>query len=129
MKLSIFSDHKLKSTFNSCYVQDEYRDPLYNYLVFGCEPGGFWTSALANNFFDAMMRSHPSNDVTALKDVCTWIYNYMPKCAYGSYEAVRHWAKLSTSARREILEQHELIYTEKEETWLAISQDHNEYMD
>jgi len=39
----------------------------------------------------------------------------MPNVAYGSYEAVVKWQELDADQRRCILEQHNLVFTSKEE--------------
>jgi predicted Fe-S protein YdhL (DUF1289 family) len=46
----------------------------------------------------------------------------MPPIAVGSYEKVDNWLKLSEDERRTILEECELIYTSKEDTWLALTE-------
>jgi hypothetical protein len=101
-------------------VQKEYADPLFNYLVYGFNPGGFWTAALANDFMSAMTKSHPANNIVALKHVVTWIYNEMPPKAYGSYDKVNEWTNLSEDVRRAYLEEKKMIYTEKEEIVLIL---------
>ena len=44
----------------------------------------------------------------------------MPNEAWGSYEQVYAWIKMEDSERRRILEEHELIFTEEEETWKTL---------
>jgi hypothetical protein len=68
----------------------------------------------------ALSRSHPGNSVQALKNLVGWIQDQMPRSAWGSYEAVEYWTNLTQDGRRHILEMHRLIYTEKEETWMAV---------
>jgi hypothetical protein len=46
----------------------------------------------------------------------------MPCEAYGSYKAVDDWCYLKEDARRVILEEHELIYTAKEELFMTIKE-------
>lgn len=124
LNLTVFSKRKILETFESCMVQDEHIECLYNYLVFGFEPGGFWTSVLANNFIDAISRCHPANRLADIKDTVDWIREFMPQVGWGSYNHVKQWLELSESERRLILEQHLLIYTEKEETWLALKEEY-----
>ena len=126
LNLTIFSKRKILDTFEIWMVQDEHTECLYNYLVLGFEPGGFWTSVLANNFIDAISHCHPANRLADIKDTVGWIIEFMPQDGWGNYNHVKQWVALSDAERRTILEQHELIYTEKEETWLALSEEYNE---
>jgi hypothetical protein len=97
-------------------VDKEFADPIYNYLVHGFNPGSFFTSVLANDFMDAIARSHPANTIKALKNLVCFMVNEMPEgITHGSYEVVDAWTKLSTEERRKILEECKLIFTEKEE--------------
>lgn len=123
MNILPVSQHKLKNLFKYWRVRDDYAEPLYNYLVYGFNPGSFWTSVLANNFVDAMLHSHPNNNVNALKDVSRFIVDTMPVECWGSYENVNNWIKLSEDQRRTILEQCDLIYTPEVETWETIKGD------
>ncbi len=75
MKLSKHSTNKLLEKFALHSVSKEYADPLFNYLVYGFNPGSFWTAALANDFMGAIAKSHPANTVNALKHVINWIYD------------------------------------------------------
>jgi hypothetical protein len=93
---------------------------MANYLVYGYEPGGCFTSVLANDFFAAMQRSHPANTIEAFKCLVGWINDCMPPEAYSSYNRVSEWLHLDEDSRRAILEKYELIYTEQEEVMLAL---------
>jgi hypothetical protein len=93
---------------------------MYNYMIFGYSPGSCFTSVLANDFVGAMRSSHPSNTITAFKALAGWIHSHLPPQAYGSYNRVQAWGELDTEERRVILEHNRLIYTAKEETWLAL---------
>jgi len=120
MKLSDYSRNKFRATFVHWKVPADFADPYYNYLVHGFSPGSCFTAILANDFMSAMSRSHPANTVEAFKALVGWIRDSMPGSAYGSYEAVNEWQTLTSDQRRAILEQHNLIFTAKEETWLAL---------
>lgn len=112
------SYEKLKSFFNYCSVDDEYAEPMINYLVYGFNPGSFFTAVLANDFTGAMMRSHPANSVLALKNLVTWMINYMPTEAWGDYDKITRWVNVvDAEYRRQVLEEKGLIYTPQEETW------------
>ena len=121
MKLSDYSKNKLKKTMSYWKVDTDYGEPMFNYLVHGWEPGSFFNAVLANNFFDAVARSHPANTMPALKNLVGWIRDCMPREAWGSYEAVKHWTSLTDAERRASLEAHNLILTPKEETWASLN--------
>jgi hypothetical protein len=73
---------------------------------------------LANDFTGAMMRSHPANSVLALKNLVTWMINYMPTEAWGDYDKITRWVNVvDAEYRRQVLEEKGLIYTPQEETW------------
>lgn len=107
-------------TFIKWKVDKDFADPMFNYLVYGWEPGSCFTAVLANDFFTAMQASHPANTIPAFKALSGWINDTIPSAAYGSYEAVKDWCQLLPETRRTVLEHTGLIYTEKEETWLAL---------
>ena len=109
-------------TFSKWHVPKDFADPMYNYLVYGYNPGGCFTSVLANDFQGAIARSHPANTIEAFKALAGWIGNTMPREAFGSYQAVDDWCYLIEGARRVILEEHELIYTAKEELFMTIKE-------
>lgn len=119
-KLSKASHDLFWTSLNEWQVGDEYGEPIFNYTVYGWSPGSFFTSVLANDFMSAMARSHPANTVPALKMLSGWVINCMPEEAWGSYEKVRLWADMDYEARRRILENKGLIYTPRQETWVAI---------
>jgi len=121
VNLTKHSQNRIMLTFDQWEVDGEYVQVMYNYLVHGFYPGGFFTSVLANDFVGAMSHSHPSNTVSALKRLVGWIHDYMPAMAWGSYGAVKAWVDLDASQRRQILEEHSLIYTEQEETWRVLN--------
>jgi hypothetical protein len=100
--------------------QDDFAGPMLNYLVYGYEPGSCFTAILANDFFRAVQHSHPSNTVESFKALAGWINESFPKVSYGSYQAVDNWTKLSDDERRTVLERYSLIFTEKEEMWMAL---------
>lgn len=120
MTISVYSKNRLKETMSTWRVEREYGEVICNYLINGWEPGSFFTSLLANDCMGALSRSHPGNSVQALKNLVGWIQDQMPRSAWGSYEAVEYWTNLTQDGRRHILEMHRLIYTEKEETWMAV---------
>ena len=120
MKITGYSKIKLMETADYWRVPKEYFDPLYNYLIFGFSPGGFWTAVLANDFHGAIQRSHPANQVEALKHVSGWINDLFPRISWGSYAKVDGWTEMSSQQRRRHLEGADLIYTEQQEVQLAL---------
>lgn len=122
-QLNEYSKHKFNFGMAHWKVPRDFAEPMYNYLVYGFSPGSFFTAVLANDFMSAVARSHPGNTMPALKNLTGWIRDHMPRQAWGTYEAVEEWTKLSWEERRPILEAKNLIYSEKDETWLTIKGD------
>ena len=120
MKLTNYSRNRLLATFHKWDVPKDFADPMYNYLVHGYSPGGFFTSVLANDFHSAIARSHPVNTVNSLKSLGGWILDCVPREAHGSYNNVEVWCSLPADVRRTILEDCELIYTEQQEIMMAL---------
>lgn len=120
MKLTKFSRDRMMLTATRWSVPRDYFDPLYNYLVYGFEPGSFWSAVLANDFMRAVQHSHPGNDIPALKSTVGWIRDNFPEEAYGDSNKVILWQDLESVQRRRILESKDMIYTEQEEIMLAL---------
>ena len=121
MNITVYSNNRLRETASQWEVPQDFANPMLNYLVYGYKPGSCFTAVLANDFVGAMSRSHPANTVQAMKSLVGWIQDYMPAGAWGNYDAVKSWAALDESFRRQILEEHNLIYSEREETWLVLN--------
>lgn len=126
MKLTVYSHNKFYKTFSHWRVDKEYADTMFNYLVYSYNPGSFFTSVLANDFADAVARSHPSNTIPALKNLTGWIRDHVPPPARGSYQAVKIWEQVSDAHRRVMLEDMRLIYTEEEEIMMTLRGDTTE---
>ena len=120
MELSAYSDNKLRETMALWDVPADFAGPLLDYLVHGYAPGSCFTAILANDFAGAISKSHPSNTVNSYKSLVGWIQDYVPDQARGNYATVKEWCARTSEDRRAVLEQHQLIYTAKQETWLAI---------
>ncbi len=121
MELTKYSRNRLLDSLGHWNTRSrDMVEPVVNYLVYGFEPGGFFTSVFANDFAMAMQRSHPANSVEELKYLCGWILNACPEEAWGSYDRVRAWLRMDEKQRRQILEECGLIYTEKQEIILAL---------
>jgi hypothetical protein len=121
MELTKYSKNRLMHTFVIYEVAREYAMPLYGYLVHGHHPGGFWNAVLANDFLGAVSRSHPGNNIPAMKHAVTWIINAMPEESRGSYRTVDAWLELSAEDRRVVLEEYRLVYTEQEEILMTLA--------
>jgi hypothetical protein len=114
----------MKETCAQWAVPGDFADPMLNYLVYGYKPGSCFSAVLANDFFRAIGSSHPSNTVEAFKALAGWILDVFPAEAYGSYQAVDQWCQLDAVARRAILERQGLIYTEQEEVFKILRNEH-----
>jgi hypothetical protein len=120
MNITKFSRDRMMLTATRWSVPRDYFDPLYNYLVYGFEPGSFWSAVLANDFMRAVQHSHPGNNIPALKSTVGWIRDNFPEEAYGDSDKVILWQDLESVQRRQILESKDMIYTEQEEIMLAL---------
>ena len=120
MNLTKYSRNNILKTFNTWRVPKDFADPMYNYLVYGYQPGSCFTSVLANDFSGAIMRSHPYNTVEAFKALAGWVNDCVPNMARGSYEVVEAWTNLSDNQRRAVLEGKGLIFSTEEETWMVL---------
>jgi len=131
MKLSVYSRYKilrsashLENDFYMGGINRDFFDPIYNYLVHGFNPGSFFTAVLANDFAGAILHSHPSNSIEALKKLVRWIKDiHGMGMFYGNYDIVYNWTKKSENERRSILEEIGLIFTEEEEIIMILRGD------
>jgi hypothetical protein len=121
MNITKFSRDRMMLTATRWSVPRDYIEPLYNYLVYGFEPGSFWSAVLANDFMRAVQHSHPGNSIEALKSTVGWIRDNFPEEAYGDSDKVILWQDLESVQRRRILESKDMIYTEQEEIMLALT--------
>lgn len=119
MNLTKYSENRLWESLLHWRVPRDFAEPMYNYLVGGFEPGGFFKGWYANDA-TSIIRSHPANTVDALKNLTKWMMNCLPPDAWGSHAAVNAWIKMPAEQRRYLLEQRELIYTEQEEIMMAL---------
>jgi len=117
MKLTKVSINLLIRTFQYWHVDEEYREPIYNYLVHGFNPGSFFHNVFANDFIGAMVQCHTKNSVDSLRMLVGWIGDYMPREAYGSHEQVYRWVEMPEAQRRMYLEKANLIYDHSQEMW------------
>ena len=123
MNLTVYSQNRLRQTFATWSVPKDFADPMYNYLVYGYQPGSFFSYVLSNNFAKAILASHSSNSITALKALVGWMRDTLPEISWGSYDKVDAWCDMPGAMRRPILENHGLVYTEKEEVWMILKEE------
>lgn len=122
MLINNLSERRLRKLFDEWRVDKDYADPIFNYLVYGYSPGSFFSYVLANDWHNAIIRSHPANTVEALKNLAKFTLNVMPPETWGSAEVVDAWCRKSMDERRAVLERQGLIYTPKQETFLSIKE-------
>lgn len=120
MKLTDYSRNRILETFAVWNVPKDFADPMYNYLVYGYQPGSCFTAVLANDFIAAIRSSHPANTVEAFKALAGWIADTLPKEVYGSYAKVDAWCDMPAAMRRPILEKYNIVFTEKQEVWMVL---------
>ena len=119
MELTKYSRNRLMESLRHWDVDKDFADPVYNYLVHGFEPGGFFTAWYANEA-TAILHSHPANTVEALKSLTKWMVNCMPRDAWGSRSIVKGWLKMPNADRRQHLEFYDLVYSEQDEIMMAL---------
>ena len=124
MNITVYSRNRLYETFERWDVPRDFADTMANYLIYGYQPGSFFTAILANDFMQACASSHPSNTINSLKALAGWIKEHCPNEAYGSYARVEAWYDMTSAMRRSILEKKRIIYTEKQEVWMALKGEH-----
>ena len=121
MKLTKYSKNRFFTSLNKYGVILEWGDVLYNYFVFGYQPGSFLTALLANDARDMIAHSHPSNSIEAMKSVVTWLNGELISgIGFGSYPAVKKWLAMTPKKRRRILEDLNLIYSEEQEIMMVL---------
>ena len=120
MKLTNHSRNRILDTLAKWDVPKDFADPMFNYLVYGYQPGSCFTAVLANDFISAILHSHPANTVNAFKSLAGWIAETLPPQAYGSYAKVDAWCDITWDGRRAALEKHRLVYTEEQEVWMVL---------
>jgi hypothetical protein len=120
MELGEHSKNRIKNSLHHWRVCKDFADPMYNYLVYGFEPGSFFVGWYANDA-SSIIRSHPANTVESLKDLTKWMLNCMPREAKGSHENVRKWLSMKDADRRKVLEDWKLVYSEHDELMLILS--------
>ena len=119
-----YSKHLLFNTLDHYYVSPDFGMPLALYLTRGYTPGSCLTALLANDAWNFITRSHPSNQVEDLKNLTKWIMNYdRTKAWSGSYKKVEAWCKLTDMERNAVLVEQMLVYPHADETWKLLRGD------
>ena len=124
MNITVYSHNLLKETCERWSVPRDFADPMLNYLVYGYSPGSCFYAVLANDWRGAIGSSHSMNSVEAFKALTGWIHDVFPAEARGSYQAVDQWCQLDAVTRRAILERQGLIYTQHEEVFKILQNEH-----
>jgi hypothetical protein len=119
-ELGRYSSARLDWLARQYEVPGDFMGPLINYLVWGFPPGSFFTALLANDFWSAASHSHPANRMVDIKNLVALVVHELPSIAAGSYSAVNSWCKLSDTERRDLLCKKNLVFTEQQETLLAL---------
>lgn len=121
MKLSEHSINRFYSTFAIWEVPKDFADPIFNYYVYGFQPGSFFTALLANDFVEAIGKSHPANTIPSLKYLVGWLVDTQTRgTVWGSYDIVNNWLNAGEKYRRDTLEIKNLIYTSEQEIWMTL---------
>ena len=79
-------------------MPDYTKDSLLRYANSGIPTGGFLYYVLSNDLFGAIGRAD-ENNIMALHDICSYIYNKMPSTCWGSREIVGEWLERFRSKR------------------------------
>ena len=121
IEIGKYSQSRFLGTFSKYHVPQEYGMPIYDYLINGFHPGGFYSAVLANDFTGALLRSHPGNDIPSLKNLSSWLVNNLHRgITWGSYQTVDHWLKLNDEDRKAHLVEIGLIYKQEDEVMLIL---------
>lgn len=73
-------------------IREDLYDAFERYLNHGILPGGFLTAVLENNLSEAFGRADMENSAN-LKNITAYVYNHMPRNAWGSHEIVVEFLK------------------------------------
>ena len=124
MQVSKFNRKRVMLGASRWTVAREYFDPLYNYLIYGFEPGSFWSAVLANDFMNAIQHSHPANTIEALKHATGWIQDTFPQGSHGNYRSIKDWVSMDPAERRLTLEHYQVLLSEQEEVMAILKGEH-----
>ena len=84
------------------HITMDCQEAIFNYLVYGWEPGGFLTAVMANDLYRAATVADIAN-VDHLAYVAKFVVYALPQACYGNYDQIKNWLQLTDQAREEIL--------------------------
>ena len=70
---------------------------LENYVWYGTPTGGFLRAVLTNDLQGAINRGDPES-MRVLREICQYVYNYVPSLIHGSDEAVSAHIKMGSES-------------------------------
>ena len=76
--------------FSRSKMTEDSKQSLYNYFVYGLEPGGFMMAVLSNNLYGAVARADFVN-INLLGEYARWLINYAPDGSHGDIDTVKGW--------------------------------------
>jgi len=74
--------------FDSDSIPQRFRDSILLYVEHRCPPGHFLEAVLANDLTEAMGRAD-EEAYAHLGDICSFIYNRIPRVVWGDRERVK----------------------------------------
>lgn len=83
-------------------IPEHTQHALSNYIEHGFEPGGFLCAVLSNDLMGAVARADSMNAV-AIPEIAKFIYNQVPRGAWGSAERISEYCA-SVAAHRNMLD-------------------------
>ena len=89
MKITNSADAWKAASQRYCMTEQS-KESLYNYLVYGLEPGSFMTAVLCNDLIGAAGSADYEN-IKRMGYYVQWLVRYAPSGSYGSPEAVKGW--------------------------------------
>jgi hypothetical protein len=85
------------------FIPEHIRFSFENYLIHGIHPGGFVSSIIANDIFNAVYKADNIN-MTRISNITTWIVINMPTSSIGSYDAIKDWCSDKDNVRSRYVE-------------------------
>ena len=85
--------------FSSYEMTEQSQEFLYNYFVYGLEPGGFMTAVLSNDLYGASARADFVN-TKLMAQYAQWLVNRAPYGSYGDQDTVRGWLRKNEYFKR-----------------------------
>lgn len=89
-------------------ITQECQESLYNYLVYGFEPGGFLTGVLTNDLYRATLSADFENRKRILHYV-RLMRDYFPAECFGSPGKMSRWRRRNNASRERILQDCRLL--------------------